>query len=70
MKIKGAMTILKNRAKFYGLTVEQLVEMMDAGFDETQKVTIAYEVYKMDLGYYWSGVNFETWIKTEGSARK
>ena len=65
MKIKGAMTILKNRAKFYGLTVEQLVEKIDAGFDEIQKVIVAYEVYKMDKGYYWSGTNFETWVKKE-----
>ena len=65
MKIKGAMTILKNRAKFYGLTVEQLVEKIDAGFDEIQKVIMAYEVYKMDQGYYWSGTNFETWVKKE-----
>ena len=65
MKIKGAMTILKNRAKFYGLTVEQLVEKIDAGFDEIQKVIVAYEVYKMSQGYYWSGINFETWVKKE-----
>ena len=65
MKIKGAMTILKNRAKFYGLTVEQLVEKIDAGFDEIQKVIVAYEVYKMNQGYYWSGTNFETWVKKE-----
>ena len=65
MKIKGAMTILKIRAKFYGLTVEQLVEKIDAGFDEIQKVIVAYEVYKMDKGYYWSGINFETWVKKE-----
>ena len=65
MKIKGAMTILKNRADFYGITVEKLVEIMDAGFDEIQKVTIAYEVYKVNQGYYWSGINFETWVKKE-----
>ena len=65
MKIKGAMTILKNRADFYGITVEKLVEIMDAGFDEIQNVTIAYEVYKVNQGYYWSGINFETWVKKE-----
>ena len=48
MLLKG----LKNRAKFYGLTVEQLVEKIDAGFDEIQKVIVAYEVYKMNQGYY------------------
>ena len=65
MKIKGAMTILKNRADFYGITVEKLVEKIAAGFDEIQKVIVAYEVYKMDKGYYWSGINFETWVKKE-----
>ena len=35
----------------------------DECFDEIQKVTIAYEVYKVNQGYYWSGVNFETWVK-------
>ena len=65
MKIKGAMTILKNRAKFYGLTVEQLVEKIDAGFDEIQKVIVAYEVYKMDQGYYWKGINHQGWVKRE-----
>lgn len=69
MRIKGAMTILKKRAKFYGMTVEELVQWLDEnlGFkiNETVKVLQAYEVYKMDQGYYWSGVNFETWVKKE-----
>ena len=72
MRIKGAMTILKKRAKFYGMTTEELVQWLDkkvddkttVGYvDETMKVLQAYEVYKMDQGYSWSGVNFETWVK-------
>ena len=63
MKIKGAMTILNKRAEFYGTTVETLIEWIDAGFDETLKVLQAYEVYKQDQGYRWSGVNHETWVK-------
>tara|TARA_B100000900_G_scaffold289147_1_gene248095 strand:- start:2609 stop:2815 length:207 start_codon:yes stop_codon:yes gene_type:complete len=67
MRIKGAMTILKKRAEFLGMTVEDLVQWLDEnlGFkiNETVKVLQAYEVYKMDQGYRWSGVNFETWVK-------
>ena len=72
MRIKGAMTILKKRAKFYGMTIEELVQWLDkkvadkptVGYvDETVKVLQAYEVYKQYHGYEWSGVNFETWVK-------
>lgn len=63
MRIKGAMTILKKRAKFYGTTTEELVQWLDKGFDETIKVLQAYEVYKMHHGYQWSGVNYERWVK-------
>ena len=63
MRIKGAMTILKKRAEFYGMTTEQLVQWLDNRNDETIKVLQAYEVYKMHHGYRWSGTNFETWVK-------
>ena len=72
MRIKGAMTILKKRAKFYGMTIEELVQWLDkkvadrttVGYvDETVKVLQAYEVYKMDQGYYWHGVDHTTWVK-------
>ena len=55
MRIKGAMTILKKRAKFYGMTIEELVQWLDNRYsyktemgyvDETVKVLQAYEVYK------------------------
>ena len=62
MQIKGAMTVLNKRAEFFGTTVEELVQWIDNGFDENQTVTVAYEVYKMDQGYRWSGENFETWV--------
>ena len=65
MRIKGAMTVLKNRAKFYGITTEELVQWLDNRNDETVKVLQAYEVYKQYHGYQWSGVNFETWVKKE-----
>ena len=74
MRIKGAMTILNKRAEFYGMTTEELVQWLDkkvddkttVGYvDETMKVLQAYEVCKMDQGYVWSGVNFETWVKTD-----
>ena len=72
MRIKGAMTILKKRAKFYDMTIEELVQWLDkkvadkttVGYvDETVKVLQAYEVYKMDQGYYWHGVDHTTWVK-------
>jgi hypothetical protein len=46
MRIKGATTVLNNRAKFYGKTVEWLVEKIDNGFDETQNVLKAHKEYK------------------------
>ena len=65
MKIKGAMTILKKRAEFYGIDLETLIIQIDVGFDETIKVLQAYEVYKRDQGYSWSGINGEKWVKKE-----
>ena len=76
MRIKGAMTILKKRAKFYGMTTEELVQWLDNRYsyknemgyvDESIKVLQAYEVYKQYHGYQWSGVNFETWVKKEAA---
>ena len=67
MKIKGAMTVLTKRAAWYGMSVEWLVNKIDNGtinsFNETIKVLEAYEVYKMDRGFRWSGVNGETWVR-------
>ena len=69
MRIKGAMTILTKEAKFLGMTVEEVVEFIDNGNHYTVPVKVlqAYEVYKMDQGYRWSGVNFETWVKKEAA---
>ena len=57
MKIKGAMTILNKRAEFYGKTFDELIEMIDSGLDETLNVLTAYEIYKMDQGFVWSGLD-------------
>ncbi len=57
MKIKGAMTVLERRAKFYGKTLDWLIDAMDQGMDENMTVTEAYEVYKMDQGSVWCGIN-------------
>ena len=57
MKIKGAMTVLERRANFYGKTVDWLIDAMDNHMDEGLKVTEAYEVYKMDQGLVWCGIN-------------
>ena len=72
MRIKGAMTILKKRAKFYGMTTEELVQWLDNRYsyktemgyvDESIKVLQAYEVYKQYHGYYWHGADHTTWVK-------
>ena len=66
MRIKGAMTILTKEAKFLGMTVEEVVDFIDnSPMAFPVKTLQAYEVYKMDQGYVWSGVNFETWVKTD-----
>jgi len=57
MRIKGAMTVLERRAKFYGKTLDWLIDAMDQGMDENMTVTQAYEVYKMDQGYVWCGIH-------------
>ena len=62
MQIKGAMTVLKNRADFYGWSVERLINEIDGGWDDINNVIVAYEVYKMHNGYRWSGTNGETWV--------
>jgi hypothetical protein len=57
MKIKGAMTILNKRAEFYGKTFDELINLIDSGLDETLNVLTAYEIYKIDQGFVWCGVN-------------
>ena len=57
MKIKGAMTVLKKRCDFYGWTFDQLIAKLDEGFDENCTVLTADEIYKMDQGFVWSGLN-------------
>ena len=69
MKIKGAMTIRKKRCEFYGFTFNELIEKLDNDFDDINSVIVAYEVYKMDQGYYWKGVNHQGWVKRENDGR-
>ena len=64
MKIKGAMTILTKEAKFLGMTVGEVVDFIDSKpMAFSTKTLQAYEVYKMDCGFRWSGVNGETWVR-------
>jgi len=56
MQIKGAMTVLERRAKFYGKTLDWLINALDQGMDENMTVTQAYEVYKIDQGLVWCGI--------------
>ena len=59
MKLETAMKVLKDRAEnFYGKPVAWLIDEMDNGFDENQKVTEAWETYHMKmLGNVWCGLN-------------
>ena len=65
MEIKGAMTILNKRAKFYGKSVNWLINELDNELynNETTMVLVAYEVYKKDQGYRWKGTEGDTWVK-------
>ena len=64
MKIKGAMTILKKEAKFLGMTIEEVIKFIDEKpLSFPHKTIVAYEVYMMDKGYAWSGVDHKTWVK-------
>lgn len=68
MEIKGAMTVLRKEAKKLDMTVEEVVAYIDASPRKmliNMRVLQAYETYKVDQGYFWSGVNFETWVKKE-----
>ena len=55
MRIKGAMTVLNKRAKFYGKTFDELIKMIDNdnGLMESLSVYTAYEVYNIDQGLVW-----------------
>lgn len=59
MKLDTAMKVLRDRAEnFYGQPVAWLIDEMDKGFDETQRVTEAWETYHRDmLGNVWCGLN-------------
>ena len=59
MKLETAMKVLKDRSEnFYGQPVAWLIDEMDKGFDETQRVTEAWETYHLKmLGNVWCGLN-------------
>ena len=66
MLIKGAMTVLRKEAKKLDMTVEEVVDYIDNSprkMNISMRVLQAYETYKIDQGYTWSGVNYETWVK-------
>ncbi len=52
MKLQTAIKILKNRAEFYGKTIDFIISNLDSDFksvgyyNENQKVVEAYKVYK------------------------
>ena len=72
MRIKGAMTILHKRAEVFGVTVEQLIEWYDSAgpmqiANESIRNIEAYEVYKRDQGFVWSGLLGYKWVTVEQS---
>lgn len=63
MRIKGAMTILTKEAKSLGMSIEETIDFIDRyPMSAPIKVLQAYEVYKKDQGYRWSGINGERWV--------
>ena len=70
MRIKGAMTILNKRCEFYGKTLAWLIDAIDNGMDENMTVTQAYEIYKMDQGLVWCGVNNVGFTTPENAANE
>jgi len=68
MLIKDAMTVLRKEAKKLDMTVEEVVAYIDnspRAMQISMRVLQAYEDYKINQGYTWSGVNYETWVKKE-----
>ncbi len=59
MNIDRARKILKDRAeKFYGKSMDWLIDQMDNGFDENLQITEAWETYHTKyLGNVWCGLN-------------
>lgn len=73
MRIKGAMTILHKRADYFGVTFGQLIDMYESDSpmkieNETARHIEAYEVYKRDQGFVWSGLLGYKWVTREQSA--
>lgn len=69
MRIKGAMTILNKECKFLGMTMNELMEYIDKYPMSFSVNTLhAYEVYQVDKGLVWCGVNNVKWTTPEQSA--
>jgi|TARA_R100000388_G_C7214724_1_gene145556 hypothetical protein len=72
MRIKGAMTILHKRADYFGVTFRELIDMYESDSpmkieNETARHIEAYEVYKRDQGFVWSGLLGYKWVTVEQS---
>jgi len=69
MRIKGAMTILNKERKFLGMTMEELIDFIDTNpMAVSHKTLEAYEVYQVDKGLVWCGLNGVKWTTPEQSA--
>ena len=72
MRIKGAMTILHKRADYFGVTFRELIDLCESDSpmkieNETARHIEAYEVYKRDQGFVWSGLLGYKWVTVEQS---
>ena len=75
MRLKGAMTVLNKRAEFYGVSLDELIELFDSdgtmqiSNENNMSVIRAYEIYKREVqGLYWSGLLGYKWVTWDQGA--
>jgi len=69
MRIKGAMTILNKECKFLGMTMKELIDFIDnTPMAVSYKTLEAYEIYQVNKGLVWCGLNGVKWTTPEQSA--
>jgi len=50
MKIKGAITVLKKRCEFFGMTIDELIKFVEVSpLAQDNKTTEAVKVYKIHM---------------------
>jgi len=62
MQIKGAITVLRKRCKFFGMTMDELVNFVEVSpLAQDNKTTEAMKVYKIHLGSKTGNVVMGPW---------